>query len=185
MQFETIHPFLDGNGRIGRLLIVLQLVADGLLREPLLYPSLFFKAHRSLYYELLNGVRVNGDWERWLDFFAEAVAATAAQAVETAQQLLAQVNSDRERIATLGRAAPSAWQLHDALQRQPVTTAKALVQSTGLTAATVNKTLVQLQRLGLVDEITERQRGRVFAYGGYVSLLNAELDPSSPRPRRR
>ena len=118
MQFETIHPFLDGNGRIGRLLIVLQLVSDGLLREPLLYPSLFFKTHRALYYELLNDVRLTGDWERWLDFFAEGVAASAAQAVRSAQTLPALVSADRDRIAALGRAAGSALPLHQALQRQ-------------------------------------------------------------------
>lgn len=177
VQFETIHPFLDGNGRIGRLLIVLQLVADGLLKEPLLYPSLFFKAHRPLYYELLNAVRLHGDWERWLDFFAEGVATSAAQAVQTAQSLLALVAADRERIATLGRAAPSAWQLHEALQRQPVATASVLCTASGLTAATVNKTLVHLQRLGIVDEVTARQRGRVFTYRDYVATLNEELAP--------
>lgn len=177
VQFETIHPFLDGNGRIGRLLIVLQLVAGGLLKEPLLYPSLFFKAHRPLYYELLNAVRLHGDWERWLDFFAEGVATSAAQAVQTAQSLLALVAADRERIATLGRAAPSAWQLHEALQRQPVATASVLGTASGLTAATVNKTLVHLQRLGVVDEVTARQRGRVFTYRDYVATLNEELAP--------
>ena len=108
VQFETIHPFLDGNGRIGRLLIVLQLVADGVLREPMLYPSLFFKTHRALYYELLNEVRLHGDWERWLDFFAEGIEASATQAVATANALLALVNADRDRIAGLGRAAASA-----------------------------------------------------------------------------
>ena len=188
VQFETIHPFLDGNGRIGRLLIVLQLVADGLLHEPLLYPSLFFKTHRALYYELLNEVRVNGDWERWLDFFAEAVAATATQAVHTAQSLLTLVAADREKLAGLGRAAVSAWQLHAALQRQPVATAAALGRATGLTPATVNKTLAHLQRLGLVHELTERQRGRIFAYRDYVALLNAELEapvPTSPRTPAR
>ena len=191
-QFETIHPFLDGNGRIGRILIVLQLVADGLLREPLLYPSLFFKAHRPLYYELLNEVRVNGDWERWLDFFAEAVATSAAQAVATAQSLLALVGADRERLATLGRATASAWAMHDALQRQPVATASALGKATGLTAATVNKTLAHLQRLGIVEELTAQRRGRVFAYRDYVALLSAELDaapvqaaPRAPRSKAR
>src|SRR5688500_14824749 len=96
VQFETIHPFLDGNGRIGRLLIVLQLVADGVLREPLLYPSLFFKTHRALYYELLTAVREDGDWERWLDFFAEGVQRSATQAVTTAQGLIALVLEDRD-----------------------------------------------------------------------------------------
>ena len=177
VQFETIHPFLDGNGRIGRLLIVLQLVEAGLLREPLLYPSLFFKAHRSLYYELLNDVRLRGDWERWLDFFAEAVAVSAAQAVQTAQALLALVAADRAQLAKLGRAAPSAWALHDALQRQPVATAASLGAATGLSPATVNKTLVHMQGLGVAQELTARLRGRVFAYGNYVELLNAELAP--------
>jgi Fic family protein len=188
VQFETIHPFLDGNGRIGRSLIVLQLVADGLLREPLLHPSLFFKAHRALYYELLNDVRVNGNWERWLDFFAEAVLVSATEAVRTAQALLALVEHDRARIGTLGRAAASAWALHEALQSQPVATAAALGSATGLTPATVNKTLAHLQRLGLVSELTERQRGRVFAYRDYVALLNAELDAApaaaTPTPMR-
>ena len=175
VQFETIHPFLDGNGRIGRLLIVLQLVADGVLREPLLHPSLFFKAHRALYYELLDEVRRHGDWERWLDFFAEAMATSATQAVETARALLAVVAADRARIAGLGRAARSAWQLHEALQRQPVSTAKALGAATGLTPATVNKTLAHLERLGIVSEVTARQRGRVFTYTAYLDLLTTEL----------
>lgn len=177
VQFETIHPFLDGNGRIGRLLIVLQLVADGVLREPLLYPSLFFKRHRSLYYELLNEVRLRGDWERWLDFFAEGMQVSAAQALATAHGLLALVTTDRDRIATLGRAAVSALAVHRALQRQPLATSAALVKATELTAATVNKTLAHLVALGIVAELTQRQRGRVFSYRRYVELLNAELDP--------
>ena len=176
VQFETIHPFLDGNGRLGRLLIVLQLVADGVLREPMLYPSLFFKTHRALYYELLNEVRLHGEWERWLDFFAEGVRVSAAQAVSTANALLALINADRDRIAGLGRAAGSALDVHLALQRQPIATAATLVQSTGLTAATVNKSLAHLERLGIVAEITHRQRGRVFSYRRYVDELAAELE---------
>lgn len=175
VQFETIHPFLDGNGRIGRLMIVLQLVHDGLLREPLLYPSLFFKKHRSLYYELLNAVRLQGDWERWLDYFAEGIEQSATQAVATAQRLLALVNADRDRIATLGRGAVSALAVQQALQRQPVTTAAALVKATGLALATVNRMLVQLIDIGMVSELTQRQRDRVFSYRAYVEVLNAEL----------
>lgn len=175
VQFETIHPFLDGNGRIGRLLIVLQLVHDGLLREPLLYPSLFFKKHRSLYYELLNDVRVNGEWERWLDYFVEGIEGSATQAVATAQQLLALVNADRARVATMGRVAGSALAVHQSLQRQPVTTAAALGKDTGLALATVNRVLVQLANLGIVEEVTQRQRNRVFTYRAYVEALNAEL----------
>jgi Fic family protein len=176
VQFETIHPFLDGNGRLGRLLIVLQLVADGVLREPMLYPSLYFKTHRTVYYELLNGVRLHGDWERWLDFFAEGVQASASQAVDTANALLALVNKDRDRIAGLGRAASSALAVHQALQRQPITTSAALIKATGLTAATVNKSLAHLESLKVVAELTNRQRGRVFAYRRYVDELAAELE---------
>jgi len=177
VQFETIHPFLDGNGRLGRLLIVLQLVADGVLREPMLYPSLFFKKHRAMYYELLNEVRLRGDWERWLDFFAEGVQVSAVQAASTANALLALVNADRDRIARLGRAATSALAVHHALQRQPIATAAALVSATGLTAATVNKSLAHLESLAIVGELTNRQRGRVFGYTAYVQELARELEP--------
>ena len=178
VQFATIHPFLAGNGRLGRLLIVLQLVADGVLREPMLYPSLFFKTHRSLYYELLNEVRLRGDWERWLDFFAEGIEASATQAVATANALLALVNADRDRIAGLGRAAASALAVHQALQRQPIATSAALVKATGLTPAPVNKSLAHLERVGIVGELTNRQRGRVFSYREYVRELAAELETS-------
>jgi Fic family protein len=178
VQFETIHPFLDGNGRIGRLLIVLQLVADGVLRQPMLYPSLFFKTHRALYYELLNEVRLNGDWERWLDYFAEGIEVSATEAVATSNALLALVNKDRDRIARLGRAAASALEVHQALQRQPLATTAALVKATKLTPATINKTLVHLERIGIVGELTNRQRGRVFSYRRYVELLAAELEPA-------
>ena len=176
VQFETIHPFLDGNGRLGRLLIVLQLVADGVLSEPMLYPSLFFKTHRALYYELLNEVRLRGDWERWLDFFAEGIEVSATQAVATANALLALVNADRDYIAGLGRAAASALTVHQALQRQPIATSAALVKATGLTPATVNKSLAHLERIGIVAELTNRQRGRVFSYRRYVEQLAAELE---------
>ncbi|MGE0639323.1 MAG: Fic family protein [Thermoanaerobaculia bacterium] len=174
VQFETIHPFLDGNGRLGRLLIVLQLVADGVLREPMLYPSLYFRMHRARYYELLNEVRLHGDWESWLEFFAEGVEVSAAQAVATANALLALVAEDRERIVGLGRAAPSALAVHEALQRQPISTSGSLVEATGLTPATVNKSLVHLEKLGLVAELTKRRRGRIFSYQRYAEELAAE-----------
>ncbi len=185
VQFETIHPFLDGNGRVGRLLIVLQLVADGVLREPLLMLSLFFKTHRALYYELLGEVRVHGDWERWLDFFAEGVEASATQAVAMAQALLALVTKDRARLMALGRAAPAAARVHDALQHQPIITSPALVRSTGLTAITVNKSLARLEELGIVRELTHRARGRVFSYHRYVRLLEAELPLATPTTATR
>jgi len=177
VQFETIHPFLDGNGRIGRLMIVLQLVADGLLREPMLYTSLYFKTYRSTYYELLNEVRTNGNWEKWLDFFAEGIQLSATQAVDTAHALLALVTADRDLITSLGRATGSALMVHQALQRQPLATTAALIKQTGLTAATINKSLAHLRELKIVTELTQRRRGRVFSYRRYVKLLNAELEP--------
>jgi Fic family protein len=177
VQFETIHPFLDGNGRIGRLLIVLGLVADGVLREPMLYPSLYFKTHRSLYYDLLNTVREQGDWERWLEFFAEGIEVSATQALSTANTLLTMVSRDRDRIASLGRAAPSALAVHQALQRRPIANSMSLVDATSLTPATVNKSLVHLQKLGIVSELTKRRRGRVFSYRRYVKELSTGTEP--------
>ena len=171
VQFETIHPFLDGNGRLGRLLITLILCEQKVLRAPMLYLSLYFKTHRQFYYELLNNVRLTGDWEAWIDFFADAVIVTAGQAVETAQQLHALAKEDREKIGRLGRAA-STLQVHQALLEQPITTAGALVIKTGSTAATVNKCLGHLQRLGIVRELTARKRNRLFSYHRYVEIMN-------------
>jgi len=172
VQFETIHPFLDGNGRVGRLLIALQLAADGLLREPLLYLSLHFKEHRGTYYELLNRVRLSGDWETWLEFFADAVEASAKQAATSAKRLLELTAADSRRIEGLGRAAASALEIHRALQRQPLATAASLAATTKLTPATVNKALVHLEHVGVVTELTRKQRGRVFSYARYVAILN-------------
>ncbi|MEX1184409.1 MAG: Fic family protein [Gemmatimonadota bacterium] len=176
VQFETIHPFLDGNGRVGRLLIALQLAHDGLLREPLLYVSLHFKEHRRTYYELLNAVRLTGDWETWLEFFADAVVASATQAATSATRLLQLTTSDARRIEELGRAAGSALAVHRVLQRQPIATASSLATATGLTAATVNRSLAHLERIGLIAEITGRRRDRVFSYAAYVDVLNEGMD---------
>jgi Fic family protein len=177
VQFETIHPFLDGNGRVGRLLIALQLSADGLLREPLLYLSLHFKQHRRTYYELLNRVRESGDWESWLEFFADAVLASATQAASSSKRLLELAANDARRTEGLGRAAASALAVHRALQRQPIATAASLVAATGLTPATVNKSLVHLERIGVVAELTRKLRGRVFSYARYVEILNEGMGP--------
>jgi len=172
VQFETIHPFLDGNGRLGRLLITLLLYEQKVLQKPMLYLSLYFKTHRQYYYELLNNVRLTGDWETWLDFFAEAVIVTATQAVETAQQLVDLANKDRDEIGSLGRAAPSALQIHRALMERPITTAGWLVKKTGITPATVNKCLAHLERLDIIRELTSRKRNRLFSYTGYVDIMN-------------
>ncbi len=172
VQFETIHPFLDGNGRVGRLLIALQLAADGLLREPLLYLSLYFKEHRQTYYELLNRVREKGDWETWLEFFADAVTTSATQAAGSARRLLELASADALKIEKLGRAAVSALIVHRALQRQPIVTSASLSLATQLTPATVNKSLAHLERIGIVTELTSKRRGRVFSYAKYNRILN-------------
>lgn len=175
VQFETIHPFLDGNGRLGRLLITLILCEAGVLREPLLYLSLYFKEHRRHYYELLNEVRVTGNWEAWLMFFAEAVAVTAAQGVESIIKLAEMVVADAERIHALGRATPAALHVHVALQERPIVTAAWLAQKTGLSMATVNKALTNLEGLGIVRRQNTGKRNRIFVYGQYMDILNAEL----------
>jgi len=176
VQFETIHPFLDGNGRVGRLLIALQLAADGLMREPLLYLSLYFMEHRQTYYELLNVVRLSGDWETWMEFFADAVVASATQAATSAKRLLELAAADGRRIEALGRAAASALAIHRVLQRQPIATAASLAAATGLTPATVNRSLAHLERLGVVAELTRKQRGRVFSYPRYADILNEGME---------
>jgi Fic family protein len=172
VQFETIHPFLDGNGRLGRLLITLLLCEQKVLSAPMLYLSLYFKTRRARYYELLNAVRVTGDWESWLDFFAEAVIHAATQAVETAQRLLLLAKTDQTRIASLGRAASSALQVHRALMERPIVTSGHLTQKTTLTAATVNKALKYLEQLNIIKELTAHKRNRLFCYTGYLDILN-------------
>ena len=172
VQFETIHPFLDGNGRLGRLLITLLLCEQEVLQQPMLYLSLYFKTHSQYYYELLNNVRLTGDWEAWLDFFAEAVIVTATQAVETAQQLLDLANKDRANIIELGRAAASTVQVHRVLIEHPIATSGLIVEKTGITHATVNKALEHLVRLGIVTELTKQKRNRLFSYSRYFDIMN-------------
>jgi len=172
VQFESIHPFLDGNGRIGRLMITLLLCDQKTLQKPMLYLSLYFKMHRQIYYELLNSIRMTGDWEAWLDFFADAVIVTANQAMETARQLIALSKEDAARISGLGRAGLSALQVHRALLEHPIATSGWLVEKTGITPATVNKCLSHLERLGIVREHTAQKRNRIFSYVRYVEIMN-------------
>jgi Fic family protein len=172
VQFETIHPFLDGNGRIGRLLITLLLCEQKALQEPMLYLSLYFKTHRQYYYELLNEARLSGNWEAWLDFFAEAVIITANQAVGTTRQLTDLSNGDRDKISGLGRAADSTLQVHRALLERPIATAGWLVKKTTISPATVNKCLNHLENLGIVWELTGRKRNRLYSYARYIEIMN-------------
>ncbi|MGM8851193.1 Fic family protein [Salinicola halophyticus] len=175
VQFETIHPFMDGNGRLGRLLIPLILVQAGILSEPLLYLSVFFKRHRQVYYEHLQNVRLTGDWESWLLFFVDAIADTANHAVVTAQALNALLARDKARLSELGRLSGSATQVLEALYRHPIANIATLHLDTGLTQATVGKVLEALaQQLNIVRELTGQKRNRVFAYSDYIELLNRE-----------
>lgn len=177
VQFETIHPFLDGNGRVGRLLVTLFLCANGVLRTPLLYLSLYLKTHRADYYRLLQEVRENGAWESWLEFFLEGVAETANQAFEAAVRIAGLFASDRERIAAESDRTGSSLRIHDLLQLHPFVTANDLVARAGLSAPTVNAALADLERLGIVAEITGRRRGRVFSYRAYLEILGEGTAP--------
>lgn len=176
VQFESIHPFLDGNGRLGRLLITLFLCAHGVLRQPLLYLSLFFKAHRTDYYRLLQEVRERGAWEAWIEFFLEGVAQTANQAFDTAGRIVDLFKADRERIAA-GDRAGSALRVHELLQATPYASQKAITKATGLAHPTVNTALAQLQQLGIVAEVTGRKRERVYGYRRYLDILGEGVEP--------
>lgn len=177
VQFETIHPFLDGNGRIGRLLITLYLCSRGVLRKPLLYLSLYLKTHRADYYRLLQEVRERGAWEAWLEFFLTGVADTANQAFDAATRIADLFKRDRERIIVESDRAGSALRVHELFQQSPYVTANLLVERTGLTAPTVNAALTDLVRLGIIEEITGRRRGRVFGYRRYLAILGEGTEP--------
>ena len=177
VQFETIHPFLDGNGRLGRLLITFLLCERGILREPLLYLSLFFKQNRQTYYEHLQAVREHGAWEAWVDFFLRGVTETARQGIQTAQSLLRLFSNDRGRVEQLGRPAATALRLHQFLQRRGLTTIPAASRHLGLSQPTVTSAIAHLQALGIVRETTGRQRGKIFVYGAFLDLLSEGTDP--------
>jgi Fic family protein len=176
VQFETIHPFLDGNGRLGRLLITFLLHIAGAIREPILYLSLYFKTHRQQYYELLDRVRTTGDWETWLEFFLNGVKETSAQAAQSAHAILTLLEQDRGRITGLKTAA-SALKIHQYMQRKPIFSIPPAAQFLSLSAPTVTKALLQMQDLGLVREQTGKQRHRRFVYERYLAILNQGTEP--------
>ena len=171
VQFETIHPFLDGNGRVGRLLITFMLCHDGVLREPMLYLSLYFKQHREDYYALLNDVRQNGDWEAWLSFFLEGVTQTAEGAVQTAQRLLSLFQEDQARLQQTGRAAGSALRVHQVLQERPIASLQELANRTELSFPAVTAGMQTLEKLGVARELTGKKRNRLFGYDQYLAIL--------------
>ena len=177
VQFETIHPFLDGNGRLGRLLITLLLCARGALQEPLLYLSLYLKTNRDRYYDLLQRVRVDGAWEEWLVFFLEGAEATARQATETAIEMLRLFAEDRKRIQMLGRPASSALQVHEFMQKRPIVSIPLAVAQLKMSFPTATAAVKHLQTLGIVVEVTGKRRGRVFAYQRYMDVISRGTEP--------
>ena len=172
VQFETIHPFLDGNGRLGRLLVTLLLCAEDVLQEPLLYLSLYFKQHREDYYDLLQRVRTEGDWERWLHFFLTGIYETANQAFKTSKSILELFQKDQQLIETLGRSTGTTLQVFKLLQSMPLLSITRAAHQTQISVPTVTAALNRLQDLGVVREITSRHRDKLYSYEKCIALLN-------------
>jgi Fic family protein len=174
VQFETIHPFLDGNGRVGRLLITLLLCSAGVLREPLLYLSLYLKKHRKTYYDLLDGVRRDGDWEAWLSFLLQGVEETATSAVASANALSELFHADRVRIEQQGRRSGSALRVHEALKARPISSLPAISRATGLSFPATASSIELLASMNVVRELTGKRRNRLFVYDRFLNLLSEE-----------
>lgn len=177
VQFETLHPFLDGNGRIGRLLITLYLCSKGSLRAPLLYLSLFLKSNRTEYYRLLQNVRETGAWEDWLAFYLTGVEQTANQAFDAATRIVELFKADRDRIMGDSDRAGSSLRVHEWMQSNPFVSSNLLVERIGLSSPTVNAALADLERLGIVSEVTGKRRNRVFSYTTFLDILGEGTGP--------
>ena len=177
VQFETIHPFLDGNGRVGRLLITLMLCAEGILEDPILYLSLFFKTHRRLYYDMLEDVREDGGWERWLAFFLEGIAETSVQASNTAREIISLFDQDQTKIEGLGRPAGSALRVHQLVQRKPIISVPAATTQLEISTPTVRKSIHHLVDLGILREASGKKRGQTYVYDSYLNILTQGTEP--------
>ena len=177
VQFETIHPFHDGNGRLGRLLITFILCAEGVLREPLLYLSLYFKSHKQTYYDQLQNVRKTGDWESWIKFFLTGVIETARQATDTAKSILDLFDKDTASIQKSNVSTAAVLTVHKYFQRTPIANTKKIRESSGLSLPTVLRALSALQELGIIQEVTGKERNKIFGYGEYLSILNKGTEP--------
>jgi Fic family protein len=177
VQFETIHPFLDGNGRVGRLLITFLLCHSGVLREPLLYLSLYLKQNRATYYELLNRVRAEGDWEEWLSFFLEGVKQVAEGAAATAKRLGEMFQQDRSRIEGTGRRAGSGLRVHETLKARPIQSMPSVCKTTGLSFPAASSAMELMVELGVARELTGKRRNRLFMYDRYLAILNEGTEP--------
>lgn len=176
VQFETIHPFQDGNGRLGRLLITLLLCSEGVLKEPMLYLSLYFKTNRDEYYSRLQSVREDGDWEGWLRFFLKGVLETSQLAYEAALSILALFDKDKRRIATLGQRSHSVLIVYETLQGRPIISAPRArkflrAKSVSISEPTVYTSFKRLEELGIVSEVTRKSRNRLYVYNDYMSIL--------------
>lgn len=171
VQFETIHPYLDGNGRIGRLLITLLLEHWGLLAQPMLYLSLYFKRHRDEYYDRLSRVRTHGDWELWTEFFLDGIATIADEAAHLAQELFALVNDDRKKVIDASEATVIAVRLFEQLPLHPIVTMPGVVKMLETTKPTASKAITVLEQLGILIEQSGRKRDRTFGYAAYLEKL--------------
>jgi Fic family protein len=179
VQFETIHPFLDGNGRLGRLLIILLLWANGMLDEPILYFSLYLKAHRHTYYDLLTEVRSRGTWETWLEFFLTGITQSSKQAIQTAQRINALFDADLEKIAHLGRARFSCTHALEYMKRLPQVTVPLLAKALKMTQPTARSALNHLQSIGALEEVSGKKRDKVYIYRKYLDILEEGAEPFS------
>ncbi len=177
VQFESIHPFLDGNGRVGRLLITFMLCAQQALKEPTLYLSLYFKRHRKQYYHLLQVVREEGDWESWLQFFLTGVKETADLAYQTASRIVELIETDREKLEKLGRPATSALRVFQYLQTHPVISVPVAVKALELTAPTIRKSIGHLEQENILREVSGRRRDRRYVYEQYLNILSEGTEP--------
>ena len=183
VQFETIHPYLDGNGRIGRLLVTLLLEHWKLLTKPLLYLSLFFKRHQGEYYRRLSAVRTEGDWEGWLDYFLDGVATIADEAVSSARELFGLVANDRSRVLEHAQASVGALRLFELLPRRPIVTVAYAIKQLGVSKPTAGRAVQALEKAGILVEITGKKRDRAWAYQSYLDRLRVGTDLELP-PRR-
>jgi Fic family protein len=172
VQFETIHPFLDGNGRVGRLLITLLLVDQGVLGRPLLYLSLFLKRNRDAYYDHLQRVRTEGAWEAWLRFFLEGVVDVAESTAKTTRAIVEMIERDRERIHGFGRGAATALRVHDLAVKRVVVRPPKAASHLDLSEPPVYAAISRLEEAGILREVTGRARGKTYVYGEYMDILN-------------
>ncbi|MDX6269884.1 MAG: hypothetical protein QOD28_1107 [Acidobacteriota bacterium] len=186
VQFETIHPFQDGNGRLGRLLITLLLCSEDALKEPMLYLSLYFKTHREEYYNRLQSVREYGDWEGWLSFFLQGVLETAQQAYSAALSILALFDKDKRRIASLGQRSHSVLIVYETLQSRPIIsapTSRKMLKDKGVSISepTIYASIKYLEKLGIVSEVTRKSRNRLYVYNDYMNILDEGTKPLEPK----